>query len=44
MFWIVKPMRLKCGENVVRVRETRNAYRIFVGKSLGKPLFGRWEG
>jgi hypothetical protein len=34
----------QCVRHVNRMRETNNAYRFFVGKPLGKRLFGRPRG
>jgi hypothetical protein len=43
---IIKSRRMKWAENVARMEENKNAYRIPVGKperSLGRPRNG-WEG
>jgi hypothetical protein len=45
---VIKSRRMRRIGHVARIGEVRNAYRILIGKSEGKILFGRirrsWEG
>ena len=45
---VIKSIKMRWGEHITRMRESRGAYRILVGKLEGKrPLGrirGRWEG
>jgi hypothetical protein len=38
---VIKSRRMRWAGHVARMREKRNAYRIFVGKSEGKSPLGR---
>jgi hypothetical protein len=38
---VIKSLRVRWAGNVARMGETRNAYKIFIGKSEGKRLLGR---
>jgi hypothetical protein len=38
---MIKSRRMRWAGHVARIRETRNAYRIFVGKPEGKIPLGR---
>jgi hypothetical protein len=40
-FRIIKPRWMRCAGHVAGVGEKRNAYRLLVGKSLGRPRC-RW--
>jgi hypothetical protein len=38
---MIKSRRMRCAMHAARIRETRNAYRILVGKPEGKGALGR---
>jgi hypothetical protein len=41
MIGIIKSRRMRWAEHVARMGEKRNAYRLFVGKPVGKRLLAR---
>jgi hypothetical protein len=38
---VIKSRRMRCAEHVARMGETRNSYRLLVGKPKGKRPLGR---